>query len=392
MLRPYFHIAALLAKSLTRSLTPEETRELAEWTNASPHNRRLAESVSRKENLGRYIERASKYDKTAGWEQVQKRIRQARRKRIRTRVMRYAALLLLPVAAAITLYYLQRPEKSPAPTAPPATAATVVPGSSKAILTLGTGETVCLDSASVRELTENGAQIDIRNSSLTYAPASPETTEPETTVYNRIEVPRGGEYRLCLSDGSLVHLNAMSSLRYPVRFTGTTREVELCGEAFFEVKKDDAPFVVKTDDAEIRVLGTTFNICAYPENHNIQTTLVTGSVQMQAPGGESVVLEPSQQAELDNRSHRMAVRRVDVSLYTSWTQGKIYFKDERLDRMMAVLSRWYDVDVTFKDARLKELRFGCNLNRYDEIGPFLKLLDATGRVHTGIKARTIVIY
>lgn len=392
MLQPYFHIAALLAKSLTRSLTSQETRELAEWTNATPHNRQLAESVCRKENLARYVTRASKYDKTAGWEQVQKRIRQARRKRIRTLVARYAALLLLPVAAGITLYYLQQPEKSPAPAARPATAASVVPGSSKAVLTLGSGETVCLDSASVRELAESGAQIEIQHSSLTYAPAAPAATETETPVYNRIEVPRGGEYRLCLSDGSLVHLNAMSSLRYPVRFTGTTREVELCGEAFFEVKKGGAPFVVKTGGAEIRVLGTTFNICAYPENHNIQTTLVTGSVQMQAPGSESVVLEPSQQAELDNRSHRMAVRRVDVSLYTSWTHGKIYFKDERLDRMMAVLSRWYDVDVVFKNERLKELRFGCNLNRYDEIGPFLKLLDATGRVRTGIEARTIVIY
>lgn len=392
MLRPYFHIAALLAKSLTRSLTDEETRELAEWTNASPRNRRLAESVSRKENLERYIDQTSKYDKAAGWEQVQKRIRQARLKTIRTRVVRYAALLLLPVAAGITLYYTYLPEESPVPGAPPATAPAVVPGTTKAVLTLGTGKTVCLDSASVRELTENGTQIDIRNSSLTYAPAPPKATETETPVYNRIEVPRGGEYRLRLSDGSLVHLNAMSSLRYPVRFTGTAREVELQGEAFFEVKKHGAPFVVKTGGAEIRVLGTTFNICAYPENRKIQTTLVTGSVQMQAPGAGSVVLEPSQQAEFDNDSHRIDVHRVDVSLYTSWTHGKIYFKDEQLDHIITVLSRWYDVDVVFKDASLKKLQFGCNLNRYEKIGPFLKLLNATGRVRTRIEGNTIVIY
>ena len=120
--------------------------------------------------------------------------------------------------------------------------------------------------------------------------------------------------------------------------------------------------------------------------------MVTGSVRIQTKEGGSIVLEPSQQAELDNKSHELVVRQVDVSLYTSWITGKIYFKDERLEDIMTVLSRWYDVNIVFADDKLKNLQFGCNLNRYDEIAPFLELLNATGKVKTRVEQRNITIY
>lgn len=392
MLKQDFYIAALVAKYLTNSLSAEEKQELENWKNASGHNRQLFESMCRKENLYNYSRQTKKYDKNDGWEQVQKRIRAARRRNIYTILCQYAAIFLLPLMAGVLTFHLTRPTDQPEVKTIVAHKVSITPGDSKAVLTLGDGTVVDLDAQSSHELKESGMQIQVNQAELAYNKQETETIK-EAPVYNQIDIPRGGEYKLRLSDGSLVHLNAMSSLRYPVHFSGETREVELTGEAFFEVSKDAAkPFIVKTAGIDVRVLGTTFNVSAYPDNPYTQTTLVSGSVQMQTKEGASIVLKPSQQAELDNKSHEMVVRQVDASLYTSWVQGKIYFKDERLETIMTTLARWYDVTIVYANEKVKNMRFGCNLNRYEEITPFLKLLEATGKVKTKVENHTITIY
>lgn len=392
MLKQDFNIAALVAKSITNSLSAEEKQELENWKNASEHNRRLFESMCRKENLYNYSLQTKKYDKADGWEQVQKRIRAARRKKTYTTLCQYAAIFLLPLMAGVITFHLTRQTDRPAVNTVVAQTVNITPGESKAVLTLGDGTVVDLDTQSSRKLEESGMQIQVNKAELTYNKQETEDLKEEP-VYNQIDIPRGGEYKLRLSDGSLVHLNAMSSLRYPVHFSGEAREVVLTGEAFFEVSKDAAkPFIVKTTGVDVRVLGTTFNVSAYPDNPYTQTTLVSGSVQMQTREGGTIVLKPSQQAELDNKSHEIVVRQVDVTLYTSWIQGKIYFKDERLETIMTALSRWYDVKIVFVNEKVKNMRFGCNLNRYEEITPFLELLAATGKVKTKLENHTITIY
>lgn len=392
MLEQDFYIAALIAKSVTNSLSEEEAQELEQWKNASEHNLRLFESMCRKENLYAHSRRAEKYDKAVGWEQVQKRIRVTRRKKLYLTICQYAAIFLLPLAAGILTWHLTRDEGQTFPEPVLAETMHITPGESKAVLTLGDGTVVGLDAESRDELKESGIQINVNDAELAYNKKETDVVAKEEVVYNKIDIPRGGEYKLRLSDGSLVHLNAMSSLRYPVHFSGDSREVELTGEAFFEVSKSGSPFIVKTKGIDVRVLGTTFNVSAYPDDHCIQTTLVTGSVRIHTKEGGSIDLKPSQQAELDNESHELVVRHVDVSLYTSWIHGKIYFKDERLEDIMTALSRWYDVNVIYGNEKVKNLRFGCNLNRYEEIDPFLELLRATGKVKTKVEKRNITIY
>lgn len=391
MLEQDFYIAALIAKSVTNSLSEKEKQELEDWKNASEHNFRLFESMCRQENLYAYSRKSAKYDKNIGWEQVQKRISTDRCRKIYITICQYAAIFLLPLLAGmLTWHFTRETEQNPAiPVV--AQSVHITPGESKAILTLGDGTVVDLDAETQTELKESGIQINVKKEELAYDKKEAEAITEEV-VYNKIEIPRGGEYKLRLSDGSLVHLNSMSSLRYPVHFTGDVREVELSGEAFFDVSKSEAPFIVKTAGVDVRVLGTQFNVSAYPDDLVTQTTLMTGSVRIQTKEGGSIVLEPSQQAELDNKSHELVVRQVDVSLYTSWITGKIYFKDERLEDIMTVLSRWYDVNIVFADDKLKNLQFGCNLNRYDEIAPFLELLNATGKVKTRVEQRNITIY
>lgn len=392
MLEQDFYIAALIAKSVTNSLSEKEAQELERWKNASEHNLRLFESMCRKENLYAHFRRAEKYDKAVGWEQVQKRIRVTRRKKLYLAICQYAAIFLLPLAAGILTWHFTRDEGRTFPEPVLAETMHITPGESKAVLTLGDGTVVGLDAESRDELKESGIQINVNDAELAYNKKETDVVAKEEVVYNKMDIPRGGEYKLRLSDGSLVHLNAMSSLRYPVHFSGDSREVELTGEAFFEVSKSRSPFIVKTKGIDVRVLGTMFNVSAYPDDHCIQTTLVTGSVRIHTKEGGSIDLKPSQQAELDNESHELVVRQVDVSLYTSWIHGKIYFKDERLEDIMTALSRWYDVNVIYGNENVKNLRFGCNLNRYEEIDPFLELLRATGKVKTKVEKRNITIY
>lgn len=392
MLKDDFFIAALIAKSTTESLSEEESRQLEAWKKASARNQALFDKLSRKESLSVYARQAQKYDTQQGWDQVEARIRSVRTRNLSLRFLQYAAIFLLPLLAGIGVYYLTEENRQtltaevsvPSPVK-------IQPGGSKAVLTLGNGRQVCLDVDSIRDLEEGGAQIQVRNTQLAYQ-AKPAAALSARPVYNKIETPRGGEYKLALSDGTQVHLNAMSALRYPVQFDGDTREVELTGEAFFEVTKSDRPFVVKTKRMQVQVLGTVFNVSAYPEDSFTQTTLLSGAVKVHTSQGNSVELKPAQQAELDNRSAELTVRAVDPFMYTSWAQGKIYFKDERLEDILTYLARWYDIEVAYEKESLKNLRFGCNLDRYEAIEPFLNLLQETGKIRTRLEDRKIIIY
>ena len=144
--------------------------------------------------------------------------------------------------------------------------------------------------------------------------------------YHTIRVPRGGEYNLQLADGTKVYLNAGSSLRYPVRFTGKRREVTLSGEGYFEVAKDSTqPFVVRAGDVDVRVLGTAFNVNAYPEKETVATTLVEGRVQVNYKTGQQVI-QPGMQLVYDKQNGKVDVSVVDTEVYTSWKDGYYYFK------------------------------------------------------------------
>ena len=220
-----------------------------------------------------------------------------------------------------------------------------------------------------------GTHIQVDSTTLNYRLAQSTSARPKP-VYNKVEIPRGGEYALVLSDGTKVHLNSMSSLRFPVAFTTGKREVELQGEAYFEVSKTGQPFIVNVNGMQVEVLGTTFNISAYP-NEEYQTTLVNGSVRVSAEKGESLILKPSQQATIVSGGNSIQVRTVDISFYTSWVKGKINFKDQRLEDIMKILSRWYDMNVVYENEGLKNIRFGCNLNRYEEILSLIHISEPT---------------
>ena len=376
-------IARLFAKKLADGLDEEETRRLEQWLAESPRHaaewERLRQevapggrSVELQREGARLVERR--------WREFRQRV-MGGRQRLWVRAMRYAAIVLVPLAAAAYLWTMFHP-------AEPATEAEtpIVPGTFRAQLTLDDGRTVALDSAAFRSIGQlPEATVEVADRVLTYTRSDHAT--PAEVKYNTLEIPRGGEYALQLADGSRVWLNAETRLRYPVAFAGTERRVELTGEAYFEVSKDATrPFIVRANGVDVRVLGTSFNVAAY--GAEVVTTLVEGRVAVEA-GSERVTLEPDRQAVWDGE--RMEVRQVDASNYGLWRKGIFYFEDRRLEEILDALARWYGVEVFYVNPETKDMRFTVEIKRYENIDAILRRIAQTERVHFGVSGRTVTV-
>ena len=234
-----------------------------------------------------------------------------------------------------------------------------------------------------------GTKIRIGENVVSYQTGEQE--EAPIQEMNTVRVPRGSEYRLILSDGTKVWLNAESQLIYPVRFTGENREVIMKGEACFEVaKKEKQPFVVKVDEIEVLVTGTLFNVEAYPETKEVKMTLVEGRVEVKTEEHRQL-LSPDEQALVDKQEGQIRVRKVVAEEYIGWTRGEFRFTRTRLEEVMTRLARWYDVEVFFAVPDLKNTRFTLNLERYDNINKILSKIEKTGRVHFRIQGQCIIV-
>ena len=386
MINQHFYIARLIARYLSDEIGEEEQAELTRWRNESSENERLFREICKEENIKQNMQKRQTFHTEDGWEGVQRKIQRHRFRHRILNICKYAAIFIFPVAIATVAIYKSGNEPQPLSQVEEQ----IVPGGKKAVLILDNGEAIDLKSTSGVELKEkDGTVIQVDSTVLNYQQAPARTSEK--LAYNKVNVPRGGEYQLTLSDGSKVQLNSMSSIRFPVQFAQDCRLVELEGEAYFEVSKTGQPFIVQTKGMKIEVLGTTFNISAYA-NEEYQTTLVSGSVKVQTENGSNRVLKPSEQACITPGSNQINVRNVDTAFYTSWIHGKINFKDQRLDDIMKTLARWYDMDVVYENEATKELRFGCYVNRYNEITPLVKLLEQTGRVTVTVEGKTIKIF
>lgn len=391
MIKQDFHVARLISRYLSGEITPDETIILDAWRAEDKNHELLFQKICSDGAFEKHEARKNEFDPLIGWTGVEKRIKKMTLRQKSLQIMGYAAMIILPLIV-LTLALQNAPEAGSFSNNDLLAVQKILPGEPKAILTLDNGETVYLDKNTTDEQKKlAGEQIQVDSTTLNYRSAQ-KRTEQKVPVYNKVAIPKGGEYALVLNDGTKVHLNSMSSLRFPVTFDGVDkREVELTGEAYFDVCKTGQPFIVHTKGMQIEVLGTTFNVSAYPDEE-YQATLVSGSVKVNGSKGQSLVLQPSQQAALVPGSSDIQVRTVDTAFYTSWVKGKINFKDQRLEDIMKILSRWYDIEVDYADEGLKNKRFGCNVNRYEEIAPFIELLEATKNIHVKVNGKTITFY
>ena len=267
----------------------------------------------------------------------------------------------------------------------------IKPGSNKATLILGDGSVYDLGSSKNLKFSEGGSEIKSEGNKLQYT--GKEVTNKEVK-YNTLSIPRGGEFFLQLADGTKVWLNSETVLRYPVQFDGKERKVELTGEAFFEVARNEkVPFFVESGEQLIKVLGTEFNISSYEEDPLIYTTLIRGSVEIFIKNKPEVKLKlvPDEQSSVSKFDLLISKKRVDPYQYIAWKEGRFVFEDQNLGEIMKTLSKWYDVDIVFAREELKAMRFTGNLQRYSNFGEVLKKIQKTNEVGFSIKNKQITI-
>jgi transmembrane sensor len=253
----------------------------------------------------------------------------------------------------------------------------IPPGSKKAVLIGEDGVSYDLTNSNLSDELSN-ANLKMEEGSISYRNALPS----DQLVYHTLKIPRGGEYYVVLSDNSKVWLNSESTLKYPVSFGSGSREIELEGEAYFEVTKDKKrPFRVVTGNQTVQVLGTSFNVSSYSKE-TIYTTLVEGEVEVYKTLNlaSNTLLTPEYQSVFSRNTGSIEKKKVNVREFTAWKDGNFLFIDQPLDKMLETLSRWYDVEILYLNEKVKTVRFTGSIKRYEDFNKVLKMIAKTNEV------------
>lgn len=346
------------------------------WADKSEENRALLSMLTDGSDVAEEMKTLYSYDKQRVWANIRREAVLSRRKRVFRMLIRsgVAAVLLLGMvwsADRVHDRYLQRD----------ALVSVIHPGSSAAVLQLSSGMKISLDNIEDRQcITEaDKTEITVDSKSTKFASArNRQIPQGETApLFNKVIVPKGGEYQLELSDGTKVWLNAQSEITFPTRFMGDTRTVELQGEAYFEVKSDSGhPFIVKTGQMSVRVLGTSFNIMTYGDEPTVETTLISGSLKVVKNEVETL-LTPGMQARLDKTSNTMSTRAVYAEGYAAWAKKMFVFFNEPIGSICRKLSRWYDVEIDASSESLRGVCYSGMIGRAETFNSIAVLLSAT---------------
>ncbi|WP_343746436.1 FecR domain-containing protein [Chitinophaga sp.] len=385
----------LAAKFFQQACTPAEKEELARWIEQSDGDAALQQVLERVwadyEPVAQLTEEASSriigdiLDR-------QHTVSVVAAVRPLRKLLRYAAAAVIFVAALAGGYALWKSGPA-APSAPAVVKAAkpeiLPPGGNKATLTMADGSVIMLDSTlNSTVITGNQVRIVKTDSGLvTYQQLGIQDAKP---AYNTLTVPRGGQFRVVLADGTKVWLNAMSSLRYPVAFSNGPRKVELSGEAYFEVAASSArPFLVTVNDMELTVLGTAFNVSAYPDEAFVHATLLSGKVVVKHHE-VSLPLAKGCQAALNRRTGQMTSSPVNTDEAVAWKNGRFIFNAAPMKEIMRQLSRWYNIDVAYA-GEVNE-QFYAEIPRFANAAEALKILELTGKVHFRLEGQRVTVY
>lgn len=371
-------IPEIILKKLGQEATREELQLLDDWLAQSEQNRSLYRKLLHRKNLTLIEKEYKIIDDDEAWKKIISKIDTQKTTPVRQlfqKALKYAAILAIPLAVAS--YFLIHNLSNEDSVATFAELEKQISELKESSLITDEGEVVLLQSESNESIVEiDGTQIHHKDSTLLYN----EEEKIEEIKYNSLVTPRSKVYNVVLADGTKVWLNASSAIKYPVSFVGDIRKVYLTGEAYFEVAHDKTkPFIVSTSQMDVEVLGTTFNVMAYPEDKTVETTLVTGQVKIRTDKNK-LLLEPGMQASLDKETQLLDKNEANTDLITSWRFGKYVFEYENLEGVMSKLSRWYDVDVSFANLEKKNIHFSGTLFKYHDINETLHIIELTTNV------------
>lgn len=407
-------IAMLIKKHIQDELTDNEKDQLADWISESEENQKVFEELTNESTLQQAMKDLYEFKQARNNSQSASVVSLDSSK---TNWVKYmvAAAVFLAVVCMVWLYTSNRPGKQVAVTKPETKKAIqdIAPGGNKAVLTLADGSTIILDNLQNGLIADQGTTAInkkqdgelVYNSSVQRGGANSPLTTHHSPAYNTVTTPRGGQYQLTLPDGSKVWLNAASSLKFPVSFTGASRTVQLTGEAYFEVahvtmpgSAERMPFEVEVNNGmKVQVLGTHFNIMAYLEEKETKTTLLQGKVKVvngewsKVNGqNQTVVLQPGEQAQLAGTGGNLRVQKeANVAEAVAWKNGLFKFEHTDLKTVMRQLARWYDVQVEYAPG-IPEKYFTGEISRKLNASEVLSVIEFAG-VHCKIEGKKIKV-
>lgn len=378
-------IAELISKWLQNELTVPEQDELEEWKTKSEKNKQLFDELTDEKNIEKAMQWFRELDTKRALQKVKAKIGIKEKKIFPLRSFLLAASMIGIIAITALVFFRLNKDNFSSELSKAVKASDVAPGGNKATLQFADGTIISLNGK------ENGL---LRNEKGTEVFKSAEgelayhSTDSVNTVteFNVLSTPAGGQYAVQLPDGTKAWLNASSSLKYPVSFSSNERRVEASGEVYFEVKKEKAVFVVESGDRSIKVLGTHFNVSAYPDE-NFTTVLLEGSIRIRS-GNDSATLKPGQQAMVNRKINVSAPEHPDDAI--AWKNGFFQFTRTGIRDIMKQLARWYDIEVVY-EAAFSNASFTATVSRNENVSIILKRLEKAGGIHFTIEGKLVTV-
>jgi len=306
-------------------------------------------------------------------------------------VIKYAAMLIFLLGISSVFYlklYNQNTDKK--------YMSTIHSGRSYAILKVGDNKDIHLDRRTNFNFAENGITLECDSSGLKYKKRNKldSIRAGINTEINTLITPKSCDYSVTLSDGTKVWLNSESSLKYPAQFDDNKRIVQLEGEGYFEVAHNkNKPFIVRTNDVDVRVLGTKFNVNSYPKEEKIITTLVEGHVKvLLSEIDEDIDLLPGMQTIYDRKNQKFKVNNnVNTDLITAWHRGYFMYDKASLEDILEDMSKWYDFEVIYTDKQCRDILFTCEFRRYSEFSQIIEFFNMTDKINIKVSGNVIFV-
>lgn len=372
------NLEELFFKYYSGRLSPEEAETLDEWAGQSVQNARILEVIDGSSPFGTGLRRIQEYDKERVRGEIMRAKARKQKARRRKSLIRYTAAVAIVLAVASVSFKLFISGGSGMEGKNNVLITEYMPVMARPVLTLSDGTEVEISASESIVHEADNTILAIDNKDIKLLSSSEDREAP--IVYTILNIPVGADiYVVNLEDGTRVWLNSGSSLTFPTRFDGENREVNLSGEAYFEVAHDkNKRFLVHCDGHTITVLGTSFNISAYDNDPDIRTTLLSGSVMVNAGSGH-IRLMPEQQSIYTRSDNALKVREVHAYFCTAWKDGYFVFIDEPVDKICMQFSRWYGLEFDVKDD-VASKRFSGMLQRYDTFNNIAKLINSTEEI------------
>lgn len=308
---------------------------------------------------------------------------------------RVAAAASIALLFCTGIFYFTKPKQQNIEVA--AKPQEIAPGGTRGILTLSNGKQIVLSAISGKDtIAKEGDEQEVTikmgaNGVITYIiNPNADASKDDPDSFNTLSTPTGGQYNIVLADGTKVYLNTVSSIKYPTQFNGDQRVVELEGEAYFEVAKNkNKPFIVKSSNQSIEVLGTHFNVHAYNNESVLKTTLLEGSVAVSYKNQKSI-LKPGQQSSVSDNFAKIKIREVDTEAAIAWKNGRFKFDNADLKTVMKQLERWYGIKVEYR-GDVSDVRFNGGTFMNKNLSEVLKVLELSN-IKFKVEGKTIIVY